>query len=293
MNHQGQEKKKRVVIKSDSVVSDDCMTTENTSSTGEVVSYASAENSSAVIPSNATLPKKSSCSIDTQGALLQEPTHGPSCTWTRDDDALEYIAPNVDRESIPRDFRFLLQAVDMQVEILNFSSSSAIFSSDKQDCGAVARYSFSLAAVAFRGEGILPFDRRPHCKRSQPRRSNRLLVSDTDSGTNKESRKMKRWTAKERNIVFNPSRRTLPIITSRIVTSEPLWLFLVLSFNILLSNFVGTFCVGWLILETPGRLFRTSSICWKSQFELWVFVVFSSRESHWILKQVSCTEFGF
>ena len=93
--------------------------------------YASDANSSAVIPSKATLPKKSSCSIDTQGAFLQDPMQGPSSTSTREDDAREYIAPNVHKLSIPSDSRFRLQAVDIQVTILNFSSCSAITSSDR------------------------------------------------------------------------------------------------------------------------------------------------------------------
>lgn len=93
--------------------------------------YASDENSSAAIPSNATLPKKSSCSIATQGPFLQDPIHGPSSTFTREADAREYIAPNVDKLSIPSDFRLWLQAVDIQVTILNFSSCSDMLSSDK------------------------------------------------------------------------------------------------------------------------------------------------------------------
>jgi hypothetical protein len=93
--------------------------------------YASDANSSAVIPSKATLPKKSSCSIYTQGAFLQDPIHGPSSTWTREADAREYIAPNVHKLSIPSDSRFRLHAVDIQVTILNFSSCSTITSPGK------------------------------------------------------------------------------------------------------------------------------------------------------------------
>ncbi len=93
--------------------------------------YASDENSSAVMPSKATVPTKSSCSIATQGPFLHDPIHGPSSTLTRESEAREYIAPNVDKSSIPSDRRFRLQAVDIQVTILNFSSCSAMTSSVK------------------------------------------------------------------------------------------------------------------------------------------------------------------
>lgn len=101
--------------------------------------YTRSINSRSLIPSNATFPTKSSCSIATHGAILQAPKHGPSSTtilhiaavdWEWDS---EYKSEKVANESNPKFFRRREQLVDMQVTILNLEAARARAGEESRD----------------------------------------------------------------------------------------------------------------------------------------------------------------